>query len=1231
MKHTTFVWSVLAGFAVLAGIQARADSFVTITPTGAGAATVVSRWAIGVSQSGLAYEDGNSGFTAATGTNFFSITGAVIAIGGSPTGFTSYIPAGTPTSQASVGNALTPTSYSGLTFVAQDLGLPGPNGFYAIHHRTTGDYLADFQNYIPASPFAADLKPMSGPGGPLTPGATGYSSLTFAAENINGWGAGLFYYLRTDAGGHTWFGSMVPALLSGPTDRWDLGTGHGYTDLAYTSTNVGFGFGASQFYYLRLDPVTQTTFFGWINPATGTATDIQNLGGVYRTLVFTPPDVGYGTNRFYSIYQPPVPQTITFAAVPAHTTCDGAFTLSPTSSSGLTVTLAVLSGPATVSGDTVTLTGGIGNVVLQATQAGNGFYLPAAPVSQTFAVTACVIVPVAQVITFAPVPAHTACDSAFTLSPTSTSGLAVTLAVTSGPATLSGDTVTLTGSGSVTLQATQAGNGSYLAATPVSQTFTVTPCVVPPAAQTITFAAISSHTSCDGAFALSPTASSGLPVTLAVTSGPATVSGNTVTLTGTGSVTLQASQAGNVSYSAATPVSQTFTVTACVVGPIAQTITFAAIPAHTACDTAFTLTPTASSGLPVTLVVTSGPATVSGSTVTPTGVGSVTLQASQAGNVSYSAATPVSQTFAVAACCAVPLINSLYDVEPWDPNPANITPGVNIVPGAVGVPLVPYQITATNSPTSYSAVLLPPGLILNTSTGAITGTPTVANTWFTTITATNACGSDSVVLIIVIGPGCVPPLITSLYDVEPWDPNPANITVGTNVVGGTVGTPFVPYQITATGSPTSFSAVLLPPGLTLNTSTGAITGTPTVANTWFTTITATNSCGTGSAIVIITIGPANAPPMITSLYDVEPWDPNPANIAVGTNVLGGTVGTPFTTYQITATGSPTSFAAVLMPPGLSLNTSTGAITGTPTVAGTWFTTISATNASGTGNAVIIVTIAPQPSSRIINFSTLAAAGPASQTLTLGFVVSGNSKTLLVRGIGPTLSTFGVANPLPNPQLTLFSGSTLIATNTGWQTGSSAVNIPTVEAQTGAFALPNGSKDSAVIVLLNTGAYTAQVTSAGSNTGNAMAELYDADANPAARLINASARMQVNAVGGNLGPVTIGFFIGGNAPKTVLIRGIGPTLSTLGIVGALANPQITLFSGSTQLATNSAWGVGNNAAQMSATFAQVGAFSLPNGSLDAALVMTLQPGGYTVQIAGVGNTSGVALLEIYDVK
>jgi len=404
-----------------------------------------------------------------------------------------------------------------------------------------------------------------------------------------------------------------------------------------------------------------------------------------------------------------------------------------------------------------------------------------------------------------------------------------------------------------------------------------------------------------------------------------------------------------------------------------------------------------------------------------------------------------------------------------------------------------------------------------------------------------------------------------------------------------------------------------------------------VDNTWFTTITATNSCGTGSAIVIITIAPPGAPPLITSLYDVEPWDPNPANITVGTNVLFGTVGTPFTTYQITATGLPTSFAAVLVPPGLTLDTGTGAVTGTPSVAGTWFTTISATNAAGTGYATIIVTIVPQPSSRIINFSTLAAAGPASQALTLGFVVSGSSKTLLVRGIGPTLKTFGVANSLPDPKLTLFSGAAPIATNTAWQTGSSAVNIPAMDAQTGAFALPSGSKDSAVIVLLNTGAYTAQVMSAGSSTGTAMAELYDADSNLSTRLINASARMQVNAASGNLGPVTIGFFIGGNAPKTVLVRGIGPTLSTMGVAGALANPQITLFSGSTQLATNSGWTVGNNAAQISAVFAQVGAFSLPSGSLDAALVMTLQPGGYTVQIVGVGNTSGVALLEVYDVK
>jgi hypothetical protein len=153
-------------------------------------------------------------------------------------------------------------------------------------------------------------------------------------------------------------------------------------------------------------------------------------------------------------------------------------------------------------------------------------------------------------------------------------------------------------------------------------------------------------------------ASSGPPVTLAL-SGPATVSdGNLITLTGAiGTVTLTASQAGNTTLTLAQSVTQSFSVTACTgPAPICQSITFGSISNHTACDAPFTFVyPLASSGMPVLLAV-SGPATISGNIITLTGaVGTVTLKASQGGNPSFSPAPSVTQSFTVAACvCAQP-------------------------------------------------------------------------------------------------------------------------------------------------------------------------------------------------------------------------------------------------------------------------------------------------------------------------------------------------------------------------------------------------------------------------------------------------------------------------------------------------------------------------------------------------------------------------------------------------
>ena len=116
---------------------------------------------------------------------------------------------------------------------------------------------------------------------------------------------------------------------------------------------------------------------------------------------------------------------------------------------------------------------------------------------------------------------------------------------------------------------------------------------------------------------------------------------------------------------------------------------------------------------------------------------------------------------------------------------------------------------------------------------------------------------------------------------------------------------------------------------------------------------------------------------------------------------------------------------------------------------------------------------------------------------------------------------------------------------------------------------------------------------------------------------------------NIGPgVTAGFVIAGSTARTVLVRAIGPTLAGFGVGGAVADPRLALFSGQTQIAANYNWGGGST---LSAAFTQVGAFALAADSRDAALLQTLQPGAYTVQVTSVNPAlTGVALVEIYEV-
>jgi hypothetical protein len=280
-------------------------------------------------------------------------------------------------------------------------------------------------------------------------------------------------------------------------------------------------------------------------------------------------------------------------------------------------------------------------------------------------------------------------------------------------------------------------------------------------------------------------------------------------------------------------------------------------------------------------------------------------------------------------------------------------------------------------------------------------------------------------------------------------------------------------------------------------------------------------------------------------------------------------------------------------------------------------------------------VASQAYARISDFSARAVSGVGSNTLTVGFVVSGNNKSLMVRGVGPDLSSFGIAGPLNDPTLALFSSSGMIATNNAWQTSTGGqaqgTQVTATDTQVGAFALPNGSLDSALMATVNGGVYTASVVSPNGTSGVALLEVYDTDVapNPVARLVNVSARMNVTPGQGTL---IAGFVIAGNIPQTVLIRGVGPALSSYGVTGVLADPQISVYSGGTVIASDAGWGSGTNTvSQLTAAFTLVGAFPLPSGSKDSALLLTLQPGSYTVEVTSVSGATGVALVEVYDTQ
>ncbi|MFH6985602.1 cadherin domain-containing protein [Marinoscillum luteum] len=245
-----------------------------------------------------------------------------------------------------------------------------------------------------------------------------------------------------------------------------------------------------------------------------------------------------------------------------------------------------------------------------------------------------------QVITFDVLPAKAFGDADFTLTGSSSSGLALTYA-SSDPAIakVSGTTVSILKVGSVTITASQAGDDTYNPATDVSQTLTIGK-----ASQSITFGALEDKAFGDADFDLTATASSGLSVSYASSDESiATIAGATVTIHAAGTVEITASHGGDDNYAAAGSVTQTLTI-----GKASQSITFSTLEDKTFGDAAFDLTATASSGLSVTYVSSDESiATIAGATVTIHAAGTVEITASQAGDDNYTAAGSVAQSLTI--------------------------------------------------------------------------------------------------------------------------------------------------------------------------------------------------------------------------------------------------------------------------------------------------------------------------------------------------------------------------------------------------------------------------------------------------------------------------------------------------------------------------------------------------------------------------------------------------------
>lgn len=637
----------------------------------------------------------------------------------------------------------------------------------------------------------------------------------------------------TNAGSYPLVATITESNYTGSaTDTLQVGKASASLSFANTSQTYD---GAPKAVTVSTSPTGLTYSLAY----NGSATAPVNAGSYVLDAAIT--DSNYAGTLTGSLAIAQAVQVITFNPVPGVTFGDAPFTVNATSNSGLAVAFSIVSGPATIVGNTVTITGA-GPVVVRAAQPGDANYAAASNVDQSFTVGKA-----NQAIAFGAITGVTFGDVPFALSATSDSGLPAAFSVVSGPASLSGSTLTITGAGPVVVRASQAGNVNYNPAPNVEQTFTVGK-----ANQAITFAALGDKTYGDAAFTVSATSNSGLPVTFSVANGPATISGNTVKVTGAGTVILRASQAGDSNTNAAPNVDRTFAVGKATLAVTAKNAT----RVFGAADPVFAVTYAGFVGTDTAAVLTTAPVATTTATAA-SNVGTYPITASSGVDANYAFSyvagslviTPASATVALAG------VNGVYSGTPQSATATTVPVGLSVgftYNGAATAPtnagtytvlatitdpnysgsasgsftidkaVVPVALSNLNqvfdgAPKSVTATTTPAGLTVNVTYNSSATAPTAAGSYtvVASISDLNYRGSSSATL--VVAPSTAAAIVignlTQVYDGMPKPVTATTTPVGlptTITYGGSTTAPTIPgtYLVVASISNPNYTATV---------------------------------------------------------------------------------------------------------------------------------------------------------------------------------------------------------------------------------------------------------------------------------------------------------------------------------------------------------------------------------------------------------------------------------------